>query len=376
MGDVAAGVACLDEVMVSVTGGDVGPITAGIVYCAVILECIALFDVPRASEWTDALGAWCDAQPDLTAFRGQCLVHRSQLQQAAGEWSVAITTAEAACRRLSDPPHPALGLAQYQEGELCRLVGDFARADAAYREASRLGQDPMPGLALLELARGDIAAATASIRRAGHEAATPTARPALRAAAVEILCAAGDVVGARAAAEELEAIATPSSSSVLKAMAAHATGAVLLAEGRAADALVPLRAAAGAWRTLRMPYEAARTAVLLGQACTALGDHRAAELEVANARDTFARLGAQPDLDTIDAPTGSSAGTEGLSDREREVLAHLAAGRTNNEIADALTISRHTVRRHVENIFAKLGVATRAAATAYAYEHRLLSGDH
>ena len=375
LGEIGAGVACLDEVMVSVTASEVGPITAGIVYCAVILECMALFDLPRASEWTDALGSWCDAQPDLLPFRGQCLVHRSQLYQAAGDWPVAITTAKVACHRLTDPPHPARGLARYQAGELHRLGGDFERAEAAYRAASRLGQDPMPGLALLELARGDAAAAAAAIRRALHEAATATTRPALLTAAVEILRSAGDVAGARAAVDELDAMARESTSPVLKAMAAHASGAVLVAEGRPAPALASLRAAARTWRTLRMPYEAARTTVVLGLACAALGDRRAAELELANSREAFARLGAQPDLDRIDALAGAPARTDGLSEREREVLVHLAAGKTNNEIADALVISHHTVRRHVENIFAKVGVSTRSAATAYAYEHGLVTRD-
>ena len=150
----------------SVVGGEIGPVTTGIVYCAVILECMALYDMARASEWTAALSAWCDAHPGLVPSRGQCLVHRSQLQQIAGDWPTATTTAQAACLRLADPPHPALGLAHYQEAELHRLVGELDRADAAYRLASRFGHHPMPGLALLEVARGDMGAAVASIRRA------------------------------------------------------------------------------------------------------------------------------------------------------------------------------------------------------------------
>jgi ATP/maltotriose-dependent transcriptional regulator MalT len=375
MGDTVAGTARLDDVMVSVASGEVGPMTSGIVYCAVILECMAMFDLPRAAEWTDALSAWCDAQPGLVPYRGQCLVHRSQLQQASGQWSDAIATIEAACARLSDPPHPALGLAHYQQAELHRLVGDFDRADAAYREASRHGQDPMPGLALLELGRGDVPAAAAAIRRALQETQESAQRLALLAAAVDILRAAGDLAGARAAAEELTARASASASIALGAMAAYATGAVLVDDGDAPGALTRLRDAARAWQSLRMPYEHARTAQLLARACAALGDHTAAELELANARDTFAELGAKLELERLDAspvaPPGAVAG--GLSEREREVLIHLAAGRTNREIADILVISQHTVRRHVENIFAKLGVTTRAAATAYAYEHGLLA---
>jgi DNA-binding CsgD family transcriptional regulator len=363
-------------VMVSVSAGDAGPITTGIVYCAVILECMKLFDLRRAREWTQALSGWCDAQPDLVPYRGQCLVHRSQLAQASGDWSGAITAAESACAHLVDPPHPALGAAYYQEEELHRLIGAFDQAESEYREASRSGHDPMPGLALLQLARGDVPAAAASIRRALQERSEPTERPGLLAAAVEILTAADDAGAAGTAADELDAVAAGSPSRLLGAMASHATGSVLLAAGDHAAALVRLRAAAEAWRSLAMPYEAARASVLLARACTAMGDATTAAIELDHARDTFTLLGAVPDLDRVASLAGldgaGSADTELLSAREREVLAHVAGGETNRQIADALSISQHTVDRHLENIFAKLGVKNRAAATAWAYRHDVL----
>lgn len=370
LGDTGAGTARLDEVMVSVTGGEVGPITAGIVYCAVILECMALFDLQRAAEWTDALTDWCDAQPDLVPYRGQCLVHRSQLQMATGHWTDAIVTAEAACRRLTDPPHPALGLAYYQEGELHRLAGRFDEADAAYRQASRHGQDPVPGLALLEMARGELDASVATIRRARHE----SPGPAVLAAAADLLLAAGDVAGARSAADELVALTSSTAASpVLRAMSSHAIGGVLLAEGDPGAALVELRKATRAWAALGMPYETGRTTALLASALAAMGDRTAAEIEFDNARAIFTDLGAGPDLRTLDESSSSpspstSTSAAGLSVRECEVLVQLASGKTNREIAAALHISQHTVGRHVENIFTKLDVTSRAAATARAYE--------
>jgi DNA-binding CsgD family transcriptional regulator len=382
-GDTAEGTARFDEAMLMVSTGEVGPITSGVVYCAVVLECVQIYDVRRAAEWTQALHTWCEEQPEMVPYRGQCLVHRSQILQAAGDWPDALESSEEACRRLSDPPHPAIGLARYQEAELHRLRGGFDRAETAYREASANGQDPMPGLALLAKARDQLDEATAAIRRALQETTDRMRRPPLLAAAVEILREAGDLAGARAAAEELAEISADSGSEALRAMASTEIGSVMLGEGDPAGASSVLRAARSAWADLGMPYEAARTSVMLGLVCISLSDRPSAQLELQNAGATFERLGAHPDLDRLrsicasaglasDSGSGRGADDSGLSARELEVLAHVARGETNREIAAALTISQHTVGRHLENVFAKLGVSGRAAATAYAYEHELL----
>jgi DNA-binding CsgD family transcriptional regulator/tetratricopeptide (TPR) repeat protein len=382
MGELSEGTARFDEVMLKVSTGQVGPITSGVVYCAVVLECMKVFDLPRAVEWTDALHAWCADLPELVPYRGQCLVHQSQLLQAAGDWPVAVTTIEAASDRLSDPPHPALGLAHYQQAELHRLVGSFDDAAVGYRRASASGHETMPGLALLALAQGDVDGAAVGIRRALQETILRPRRLSLLAAAVDVFRDANDLAAARAAADELAEISTDSSSEVLQAMADLATGAVTLSEGDPAAALAVLRDARTAWARLQMPYEAARTSVLLGLGCVSLGDRTSADLEFENARLAFERLGARPDLErlrslrtrsgTSTVPASGHDGPADLSGRELEVLAHVAQGETNRQIAAALTISQHTVGRHLENIFAKLGVSGRAAATAYAYEHDLL----
>jgi DNA-binding CsgD family transcriptional regulator len=372
LGETGRGLQRLDEAMVLLTAGELPPLPAGIVYCAAIDACMAAYDLRRAEEWTDALTTWCTAQPGLVPFRGQCLVHRSQLMVARGAWDDAAAEAERAHRRLSDPPGPALGLACYQQGEVHRLRGDHAGAERAYRAAAASGHDPAPGLALLRLAEGDAAAAAALVRRMLEEHRHGPARPAVLGAGVEILLAVGDAGGARGATDELEALAVPGAPPLLHAIAALARGSVLLDGQDAGEALPHLRRACRLFGELHLPYEAARAEVRIALACRALGDAESADLALDAARATFEGLGAAPDLAALDRLAAGPQVLPGpLTDRELEVLRLVAAGRTNREVATALTISPHTVGRHLQNIFMKLGVSSRAAATAYAYEHGL-----
>jgi DNA-binding CsgD family transcriptional regulator len=377
LGDRAEGLANLDEAMVAVTAGEVTPLLAGLVYCAVIEICHETFDLRRARDWTEALTRWCAGQPDLEPYRGHCLVHRAEILLMDGAWAEAMTEAELACERLSRPPgQPAVGAACYQRGELHRLRGELAQAEDAYRQASHWGRPPQPGLALLRLAQGRVGPASTSIGRAIDEAPDPQVRAKLLPAHVEIALAAGDVEAARAAADELSEIAADLDAPYLTAVAAHSAGSVLLADGDARGALVALRSAHAAWQALGAPYDAARTRLVIGRACRALGDEDGAALELDAAEAEFRRLGAAPDLATVrDAAERHPASTRaasGLSRRELQVLGRVATGRTNREIAADLVISDKTVARHVSNIFAKLGVSSRSAATAYAYEHDLV----
>jgi DNA-binding CsgD family transcriptional regulator len=378
-GDRAGGVALLDEAMVAVTAAELSPLIAGVVYCAVIGICHETFDVRRARDWTEALTRWCDAHPDLEPFRGNCLVHRAEILQLDGAWADALAEAERAYERLSRGlGEPAVGDACYQRGELHRLRGEDVAAEEAYRQASHWGRPPQPGLALLRLAQGRLGPARVAIDRAVDEATDPPVQAPLLAAQAEIALAAGDAAAARTAADELASVAHVIDVPYLTALAAHAGGAVLLAEGDAPGALGALRSAHAGWQALGAPYEAARTRVLLGQGYRALGDEDGAALEIDAAATVFRRLGAMPDLATLGRDAGRAGGrgappdAGGLSPREVEVLAELATGHTNREIASDLGISDKTVARHVSNIFAKLGLSSRSAATAYAYEHDLV----
>jgi DNA-binding CsgD family transcriptional regulator len=373
LGRIQDGVALLDEAMIAVMTNEVSPIPAGIIYCSVIEACFEIFDLKRAQEWTAALGRWCDAQPELMPYRGTCLVRRSEILQVHGIWSEALAEATRACERLADRSHASgVGLAFYQVAEMRRLRGDFSEAADAYRAASEHGKAPEPGYALLRLAQGQIELAAAAIRRARGEANDRKTKARVLGACVEIFIATGDVAGARAAADELMAIATELRAPLITAYGKQAVGAVRLAESNPRAALGPLREAVSLWRALDIPYELARTGTLVGLACRALGDQDAAVLEFGAALRAFEKLGARPDADRLrelTRPEKEAGGT--LTAREIQVLGLLATGRTNRAIAKELRISEKTVARHLANIFLKLGVSTRSEATAYAFRHQL-----
>jgi DNA-binding CsgD family transcriptional regulator len=368
-GEIASGVALHDEVMVACTSGAATPVIAGLCYCGVIESCRELFDVRRAQEWTAVLARWCESQPDLVPYRGQCLVHRAQVMQLGGAWTDALTETQAALDLLSRRPGHATGMALYELGELHRLRGAFAEADDCYVRANDAGHVPQPGLALLRLAQGATEASVTSVRRALDDESHDIPQAALLFASVEIELAAGNLDAAGVSASELAGVVAKVDMPYLRGLAGHATGAVRLADGDARAALAALRAAFAIWRDLALPYEQARTRVLVAQARRALGDEEAATMELDAARRVFEDLGAKPDLDRIG---GGAKRSDKLTSREIEVLRLVSSGRTNRAVASELVLSEKTVARHIANIFTKLGVSSRAAATAYAYEHDLV----
>jgi DNA-binding CsgD family transcriptional regulator len=374
------GLALMDEAMVAATSGELSPLVTGLIYCHAISSCQRVYAFDRAREWTAALHRWCNAQPQLVMFRGHCLADRAEIMQMSGSWPEALEEARRAVECCVGPfDRESAGRAHYQQAEIHRMRGEVAEAETAYKSASRCGVEPQPGLALLRLAQGDREVAASAVRRLVSATGDRMDRTRLLPAHVEIMLAVGDLDEARAASRELDETASAYNIEVLAAITSQVHGAVRLAEGNAPAVLDPVRRAFGVWQQVGAPYLAARLRVLLARACVALGDVEGAGLELEGAREVFAGLRARPDLAEVDAIGASlkrsrkgAADRHGLTGRELQVLRLVARGKTNKSIASELSLSGKTVDRHVSNIFTKLDVPSRAAATAFAYEHQLI----
>jgi DNA-binding CsgD family transcriptional regulator len=365
-GRIAEGMRELDEVMVFGTSTAASPQAVGQV-------CRGCLDLERGSEWTELLSRWCATQPDLQPYRGQCLVHRSEVLQVRGRWDDAMVETE---RVLDDDRRGdrdvALGMALYQRAELYRVRGDDERAERGYRDALRAGHDPQPGMALLRLAQGRVESAFLSLQRALAETHVAFQRIRLLPALVEAALGLDDLRVAAEAARELTETAARLDSVYARAIAATSSGAVSIAGGRPRESLGELRSALNDWANLDAPYEAARCRVLFARACQEVGDLDTAQLELDAARRVFTGLGALRDLALLDGERTRQSAPAGLTRREVEVLRLVASGGSNREIAAELVLSEKTVARHVANIFVKIGVSSRAAATAFAYDASLV----
>jgi len=373
-GRISEGSPMLDESMVAVLADEVSPIPAGIIYCSVIEACQEMMDIARAQEWTAALSGWVEAQPDLVPYRGRCQIHRSEIMALQGKWAEAAEEIARACERLVDPPHPQLGMALNQQAEVHRLRGAFDAAEEAYRQANEKAFVLQPGWALLKLARGETEAAVATIERSYAATSKEVTRCRVLPAYVEIMLAAGSIEAAEVGHEELAQIAETLDSPLLRGIALRSKGAVLLAQGHAAQALATFGEVWGHWSALEVPYESARLRLLIAEACRQMGDEHTASSEFDTARRALERLGATHDLKRLEALSDSTPAEApgGLSPREVEILSLVAKGKSNRDIASELVISERTVARHMSNIFSKLDVTSRTAASAFAFENNLV----
>lgn len=373
-GRVGEGLTLLDEAMIAVVAGEVSPIFAGSIYCSSIEACQELSDFGRAGQWTHALATWCDAQPDLVAFTGQCAVHRGQLMRLHGAFDDAVRELERAAERyaLVSGGEPALALAHYERGEVLRLKGDYDAAEAAFATAAELGHSAQPGRALLRCDRGRHPAAVSAIRQLLAERVDPVHRSQVLAAAVTVLVRAGEIDEATPLASELTACGDSFGCTALQASAAYARACIALERGEADRALGAARRAAELWTQLSGPYEAARSRVIVGSALRMLGDEESGTAELRGAKRTFGELGAAADERAVTKVLSPRDAPGGLSPREVEVLRLVAAGKSNSAIAAELVLAEKTVARHLSNIFTKLGVRSRTAAAAFAHEHDLI----
>jgi len=377
-GEIANGIKLLDEMMITIETEEVFPLVNGIVYCAVIESFRKVWDLERAQEWTAALTRWCDAQPDLVPFRGECLVRRAEIFQFHGEWPKALEETMDACDLLTQHHgESAAGEAYYRQAELHRLVGNYKKAKDCYHEAAKRGRNPQPGLALQRLAQGQNAAAETSIRNTLQETKDPKRRAELLPAVVSILTTVKQTEDALKAAKELCDIAKDFNVPYLLAMCSYCQGIVLQEKGNTRLSLEHLQKALKFWNTLNLPYESACTRELKGLVYLELNDKDNSDAELMAAKWLYEQLGAIPNLERVNRllKKERSPETHGLSLRELQVLRLVASGKTNKVIADELFISERTVDRHVSNIFNKLGVSSRVEATALALTNQILDNN-
>ena len=373
-GESAAGLAILDDAMCSVIVGELTPLCMGIVYCSVIASCFAVADLGRATEWTNAAISWCDSVPNGSPYHGICRVHRVEVTTLLGAWPQAAIDARRACDELTALSPAAAGESYYAMGEVHRRRGELALAEAAFVQAHDLGREPQPGLALLRLQQARPEDARPLLRiEASTFSRARLPRSLLLAAQVEVAIELGDVDRAHAAVEALQALATDAPQQRGRCLRRSRARVSSPRDRRCRERVWRRESRRHAFRDLRLPYEAALARVVHGRAARAAGDEAGSRLELEAARRAFLELGATYDAARVELmlqPAAKRAG--GLTERELEVLVLLAAGKTNREIAREMYLSEHTVARHLQNMFAKLDVSSRAGATAYAFRHELV----
>ena len=371
LGDITQGMGHLDEAMLFAVEGRLGPYSTGKVYCSLIAACEDVGDFDRAAEWTDATQRWSESHP-FAIFPGICRVHRAIVLKRRGNLAEAEREAARACDELLHSRPVTSAAAWAEVGDICRRLGELDRAEEAFARAQEIAASPCSALALLRLAQGRIGAARTIIGDCLAGTINPLARAALLPTVVHVAVAAGELDGARESMAELEAIVVEFDIPMVRAAALGTRGRLELATGDAGAARRTLQSAVEAWRELDAPYEVATVCTLLGQALRVTGDEEAATAAFAAASQLFDQIGAALEAQLVDGDQAPRPLPAGLTEREVEVLRLVAAGLTNNEIAERLYLSAKTVSRHLSNIFTKIDVSSRSAATAFAFERGLV----
>lgn len=369
-GRIDEGMGHLDEAMLFAVEGRLRPFSTGKVYCSLIAACEAVGDYDRALEWTDATMQWAQQHP-FAIFPGICRVHRAIVLKRQGSLEEAEREAIRACEELRQS-HVANSAAAWAEvGDIRRRLGQLDQAEEAFARSQQLGAGACGGLAVLRLAQGRVEEAMSMIKACVAGQSNPLGRAGLLAMLVQIAVAADDLDAAHRAQTELETTAATFRTPDLRAAEWSVRGRLQLAE-RHLDACETLQQAADAWHRLNVPYEEATARTLLGEALRTVGDDVGATASFAAAARLFDQIGAR--LDALDGQGDEHKPNlpAGLTEREAEVLRLVAGGLTNNEIATQLFLSPKTVSRHLSNIFTKIGVSSRASATAFAAAHHLL----
>jgi ATP/maltotriose-dependent transcriptional regulator MalT len=370
-GDIAEGMGHLDESMLFAVEGRLRPYSTGKVYCSLISACEELGDLDRAAEWTEATMQWAERHP-FAIFPGICRVHRAVVLKRRGSLAEAEREALQAGEELSGS-HVANSAAAYVEvGDIRRRLGDLEQAEDAFTRAEALCGRPSGDLALLRLAQGRTDAAMSIIAACLRETVSNgLARSRLLPIYVHVAVAAGDIEAAAAALSELDDLVAVFDTPILRATALSSRGRVELARRDVGRARATLQQALESWQALDVPYEVATARTLVGQALRDSGDEAGATASFAAAVELFDQIGARLDARLV-LDDSRPALPAGLTEREVEVLRLVAGGLTNNEIAAELFLSAKTVSRHLSNIFTKIGVTSRASATAFAFEHELV----
>lgn len=370
-GRVTEGMGHLDEAMLLAVEGRLGPYSTGKVYCSLISACEEVGDLDRAAEWTGATLRWSQQHP-FAIFPGICRVHHAVLLKRRGALAEAEREAARGCEELRHS-HVANSIAAYAEvGDIRRRLGDLERAEEAFERARDLCGKPCGELALLRLAQGRVDTALAVVSECLRSSAQPLVRSRLLPVVVQVAIAAGRLDTAFEAMAELDEITATFGTPLLRATSLLVRGRAQLAQGDAIAACVTLSDAVDAWQALDIPYEVATARTLLGQALRDCGDDAGAVESFTAASALFDRIGARLDARLAGSQHAEPDRPAGLTEREVEVLRLVAEGLTNNEVASRLFLSAKTVSRHLSNIFTKIDVTSRAAATAFAFEHDLV----